>query len=359
LYQFSRYKGRHLPLDFLRGVAALGIVVHHYLAWTKIGGVQSLGTFGVYTFFILSALTMMMVYDQEFSSGIKVESLKAFYRNRFARIVPLLTLVATIYLLLAPGGSWDKTVIRLAQAVLTGTGLFAFHLPGYIGTGAGVWSLGIEILFYALFPMVCLLARSTTTWNFAIALVVSIVGQMALFSVIAPMYGKTPGTHFDFFNAFLMHAPFFVIGVLIYALPNGKIRGAFPIGAAIFLGAVASSLWIKIPVFTSQGYFLALTAACGLSVALLYRSELPPFLAAPSTFFGEISYSLYLLHPIVFNLWSKAGLNLTGPLNGTAFFLVAIGTAYLSHRFFEKPARDALRDRKASRPSDVPASSPL
>lgn len=359
MYQNARYDGRHLPLDFLRGLAALGIVVHHYLAWIKVGGVQSLGTFGVYTFFILSSLTMMMVYDRDFSAGIRADRLKAFYRNRFARIIPLLALVAAIYFLLAPGGSWDTVVSRVAKAFLTGTGLFAFHLPGYLGTGAGVWSLGIELLFYALFPIICLMARSATAGKITVALSVFLVGQMALFSVITPMYRKAPGDHFDFFNSFLMHAPFFLIGILIYAMPKDKIRWAFPAGAAIFLAAIGSSLAVKASVFTNQIYFLVLTAMCGLSVALLYRSEIPRVLAAPSYFFGEISYSLYLLHPLVFKLWTTAGLSLSGPTSGPAFFATTIGVSYLSCRFFEKPARDALRDRKASRGLDVPVSSPL
>jgi len=87
---------RHLPLDFLRGVAAFGIAVYHCLAWTKVVMVESLGRFGVYTFFILSALTMSMVYRREFSGKAVGPKLRAFYRNRLARIVPLLFVVAVI-----------------------------------------------------------------------------------------------------------------------------------------------------------------------------------------------------------------------------------------------------------------------
>jgi exopolysaccharide production protein ExoZ len=235
----------------------------------------------------------------------------------------------------------------------------AFHLPGYVGSGTGVWSLGVEALFYALFPGICLLARNSSRSAFLAALAVSVAGQVALFKIITPLYRQDPGAHFDFFNSFLMHSPFFLIGVLIYLLPKERIRGAFPAGIVVFIAAVGSSLLVKAPVFTTLPFFLALTAMCGISVGLLYRSEIPRFMAAPAAFLGNISYSIYLLHPLVYKGWTATGWNLSGPVSFVAFVTVAMGLSYLSYRFFEMPARNALRARKSqgSSPNSLPLAS--
>src|SRR5437016_1429365 len=92
----SKKVARHYPLDLLRGLAALGVAAYHFLASSGGTELQSLGTFGVYLFFALSALTMMMVYSHVFSKAIAVADLKSFYWNRISRILPLLAIVSLI-----------------------------------------------------------------------------------------------------------------------------------------------------------------------------------------------------------------------------------------------------------------------
>lgn len=91
---------RHHALDLVRGIAAVGVAVYHFLAWNEIAHIQSMGTFSVYLFFILSALTMMMVYGDRFRDSIKLDDIKAFYRNRVARLIPLLAGIALARLIL-------------------------------------------------------------------------------------------------------------------------------------------------------------------------------------------------------------------------------------------------------------------
>jgi len=57
-------------LDLLWGLAALGIAVYHFLYVAHGIAVESLGTFGVYLFFVLSGVTMMLFYGSTFSSAI-------------------------------------------------------------------------------------------------------------------------------------------------------------------------------------------------------------------------------------------------------------------------------------------------
>src|SRR4051812_48281662 len=87
---------RNHGLDLLRGLAALGVAIYHLIAWSHGTAIFSLGTFGIYTFFVLSGLTMMMVYAADFKDSVSFETLRQFYLNRISRILPLLLAVAVI-----------------------------------------------------------------------------------------------------------------------------------------------------------------------------------------------------------------------------------------------------------------------
>jgi peptidoglycan/LPS O-acetylase OafA/YrhL len=162
---------RNLSLDLLRGICALGIAVYHYMAWAKGYKLQSLGTFGVYTFFVISALVMMMSYAGDFRNEITVSALKDFFRNRAARILPLLALISILAAVRYRGDEG----MTLTKVVLTASGLFALHMPGFLSMTTGAWSLGIELLFYALFPVICILAANARITSLLIALAIAVV----------------------------------------------------------------------------------------------------------------------------------------------------------------------------------------
>lgn len=148
-------------LDYLRGVAALGILVYHYTSWTL--GVPSaqtplgrVGIYGVAIFYVLSGLTMYHVYAGRMDS---LRQVRTFFVRRAFRIFPLLWLVSIATLVLAR--KWPDPV----TAFLNATGLFGFvDWDGYIALGA--WSIGNELVFYALFPLVVLtLRRGWAFWG--------------------------------------------------------------------------------------------------------------------------------------------------------------------------------------------------
>ena len=83
-------KHTNLGLHLVRGCCALGVAGYHYLNWAYGIDVQCVGTFYVYTFFILSALRLTMVHSGEFSGSVSFGDLRRFYVKRCARILPLL-----------------------------------------------------------------------------------------------------------------------------------------------------------------------------------------------------------------------------------------------------------------------------
>jgi ABC-type polysaccharide/polyol phosphate transport system ATPase subunit len=181
----TRTGDRNHGLDLLRGLAALGIATFHFLADVGVD-IQSLGTFGVYVFFVLSGLTMMLVYADRFSANINRDDLIGFFWNRFTRIVPLLAAAALVSFVVASADiGWNRHLAaRALQSLLTGTGLFALHLPGYLSTVTGAWSLGIELAFYVVFPIVCLMVARARLAHLAVAIVVMVTAQQILLAIL-------------------------------------------------------------------------------------------------------------------------------------------------------------------------------
>lgn len=140
-------------LDYLRGFMAFAIMVYHYSSWTlhpfksdSVLGV--LGIYGVGIFYILSGLTLFIVYHEK----IEIGSLKSFFIKRVFRIFPLLWLSIFLSILLT------GTKYTLKTIVLNLTGLFGvFEIDKYIATGS--WSIGNELVFYLFFPIVLLIVN--------------------------------------------------------------------------------------------------------------------------------------------------------------------------------------------------------
>lgn len=212
----NRPAERNHGLDLIRGLASVGVAAYHFLHWNYSITLHSLGTFGVYVFFILSAVTMMMMrYESAFYAAIRADVLLAFYENRIARLLPLLALVSLL------AACWwvsrgDAVANQAARAILTATGTMGLHLPGFVSNATGAWSLGIEAVFYVVFPIVALLAARASAARCAITVVVFLAFQQAAIFLIADM----PLAQFwNYYITPVIFAPFFAIGILIHKAP--------------------------------------------------------------------------------------------------------------------------------------------
>jgi peptidoglycan/LPS O-acetylase OafA/YrhL len=132
---------------------ALSILLYHSASFANLGWsadastvLGRLGIYGVSIFFILSGLTLAHVYHASIGTA---EGVAKFFTRRAFRIWPLLTFVV---ILKAAGAWYAGTPYSPAIIVANMTGLFGFIRPtAYINTGA--WSIGNEMVFYALTPI--------------------------------------------------------------------------------------------------------------------------------------------------------------------------------------------------------------
>ncbi|MRI62380.1 acyltransferase, partial [Ornithobacterium rhinotracheale] len=142
-------------LDYLRGLCAFGIMLYHYLSWTK-GDLSAttfmgrLGIYGVSIFYILSGLTLFYVYYDKMN--FCKQDIISFAKKRIFRIFPLLWLVTFCSIVIS------RKIPDLFNLFLNLSGLFGFvRWTAYFS--AGVWSIGNELVFYAFFPFFILFSK--------------------------------------------------------------------------------------------------------------------------------------------------------------------------------------------------------
>lgn len=291
---------RLFTLDYLRGLAALGIMVFHYTSWLhgKLGGQSFLGRVGVYgvsIFYILSGLTLYYVYREKFHD---LNSISTFFIKRFFRIYPLLWLVMISTILL------NRNLPPLQELFLNFTGLFGFlDWDSYIGVG--VWSIGNELTFYVAFPFFMLTLKRSGLVFTILGLSIFAIYLFFAFLIIDPATDLSDQWR-NYVNP-LNQLFLFFSGIVV-----GHIFTQIPISTAVRLFLMLSSVLIFIFVPTGVEVVdtvfginrIVFTALCIIICIAFFNFNvnLPPGLQRLLSSLGEASYSVYLLHPVVYRL---------------------------------------------------------
>ncbi len=335
-------KQRIESLDWLRGLLAAAIMAYHLTGWgvgphdgaTVLG---RLGAYGVSMFFILSGLSIAHVYHRFITEP---QASRRFFVRRVFRIWPLLWLavavIAAFRLASGEGLSWKLIVLNL-------TTLFGFVRPSaYINTGA--WSIGNEMVYYAMTPLLLrLYNRSRLAGNLFTLLT---VGVGLLFSHHLLSTGATLATQWEtyinpFNNLFL-----YCCGVALYYNASGLRATRWQCLAALGL---AAATFVFYPVQGDQIHIVtgpARIAFCVASVTAVlafykYPAAVHPWLVAPLTQLGLMTYGVYLLHPVVWQTLSPlyarlgAGFMPVGAISLTVVLTLAF--AWGAYHFFEVP----------------------
>jgi exopolysaccharide production protein ExoZ len=329
-------------LDYLRGLAAFGIMIYHYLTWT-LGKYDAstfmgrLGIYGVSIFYVLSGLTLYYVYYNKMKPS--KDEIISFFKKRVFRIFPLLWLVTIVAILLS------KKVPDFGDLSLNLSGLFGFvKWDTYFSPG--VWSIGNELVFYVFFPFFVFFAKSSKSVLTILSGV--IFGLYLYFAFFKLSQDQTLGEQWRNYvnplNQVFLFLGGFLIGLLLHKL---KLSTAIVLlmmftGLGLFIFYPVSGDSIHLVTGINR---LIFTACCFLICISFYKITftLPSVIHKPLTLLGEASYSVYLLHPIIYTLTGIAFKfigNHVYVFPESVRLLTAVGStlliSYFVYQYFEK-----------------------
>lgn len=306
----SMSKNRLQSLDVLRGIAVLMVVAAHFLSRYMPGedlgtAMHSLGVGGVVLFFNLSGF---LVYRSITSLPVS-----AFILRRSAKIFPAYWVTIALYFLLSLTGAYDPMPgsVYFSNLVLLQDFLGGVLLFGHF------WTLVVEAKFYALVALAAPLYKK----HF------SVVVPAIFLALNMAFYLKTGRG-----STLLTNMPIFFSGVLACcAIQNGWTRSD-RLKLLVYLLTVAPSMLFFQQYSRIEYAVYVVASAAALVVALLH-----PFANGWLSYFGRISYSLYLLHPVLgFRIETYlVGHGVPDPIATLLAVLASIGLADLCYRLIE------------------------
>lgn len=333
--------GRLNNLDYLRGIAASGIMVYHYLSWT-VGKFSSedfmgrVGIYGVSIFYILSGLTLYYVYRNRLT--LDLTGLSDFFRKRALRIFPLLWLATTASIVMS------RQIPPFSTLLYNYTGLFGL-LDWDNSIAQGAWSIGNELVFYLFFPLFIYCARKSRFYILAVSAVLFFTYLYFTYRIF-PASGNVSKWK-DYVNP-LNQVFLFLAGFLLGFVFSEKKIPSLP---ALGLIAVGLTLFVSYPVNGNQDLLyvgnarMIFTLSCILICLGFYKfnGQLPAPVDKSLSFLGEVSYSVYLLHPLVmstFNFVTNSGKvplfrNLI-PYRVPVCIALTLIASYFVYNYFEK-----------------------
>lgn len=364
------------PLQFLRGIAASGVVIEHllerYLRREAIPNTlpdftSVLGQVGVATFFAISGFIMVHISLRD---GRRPPTGRAFLRNRYLRVAPLyylMTLLIVLFGWLAHRfGAGSGTSFRLPSA---SEFLLSFAFIPHRGANGLIqpiyglgWTLHYEMFFYLLFAAG--LALGARRGAYAVLALLCLL-------VIAGTGIDAPPTRIGLsVVAYVFTRPimaYFAIGIVI-ALVRHRLGNRLPVLpvpliAAIAFTALAAAAFVPgdrsgmISTTVSTALAMAATAAAlGATVLLVPTpSSRSTSFSRFSRAFGNASYSMYLTHSFILGAFASATASIVthGMPALVAMALLACVTCFaigwLSWRLIEQPIARIVSGRRQTR----------
>jgi exopolysaccharide production protein ExoZ len=336
-------------IQYLRGLAALTVLISHTLQWPLASMSQSLlrsGRLGVEIFFVISGFIITLVGGDGPFDPLR------FARRRAWRIVPLYwsaTLAVTVLALALPA------LFRTTVPTLTGVLDSLFFIPSEIPKapllGVG-WTLDYEIFFYLVF--VCLAGLTSEIRTLAVCMGLGIlvtVGQLTsnasdlqYFYTSPSLIGFAAGTVLaqawrHGLVARLVLLPRWALGltpllltITFFLIPASDEAGRAPISFHLTMSAAA----------------LAIVAG---ALALEATGRLSPYRGL--YYLGDASYSVYLFHLFAVGAgWAvvhKLAPQQTLPVYLAAALIIsalALASGLVAHHLLERPLLKMSRETK-------------
>ncbi|MBN2974455.1 acyltransferase [Roseomonas aeriglobus] len=328
-------------LDLLRGLCALAVAVFHYHSW---GGLQFpsafegflaiCGTYGVSVFFVLSGFSLAHGYGDRFGDMVTASALLRYGRRRVGRLAPLF--MAVVLASLAGKLLSGKDVPDIYAIAANLTLVFGFIDPAQTPVIGG-WSIGVEVVFYVVFPILLLLRQHMKiVVTFSIFLTAWTSSRLGGLETLEQGWRLYVGP--------ANHLVFFATG----AFAALKLRDRAPIKDIVGLALVAAILLVVVLLSIGVDELAAVTglrrlALVPLSILLVIATSRIRIgrLSLIASLSGGASYPLYLIHPLFFFLAARLL-----PANSIFFSLILLGAiivAVLIDYMIDKPLQRRIK----------------
>ena len=301
---YSIKADRLYSVDALRGFAALYVLVYHVVLMPDpklslppwVHPLILNGDSGVTLFFVISAFTLC--YTLRARNWETRLTLK-FYLRRFFRIVPLYY-TWLVFMALRAWGLSDVLHHKRELIIYLG---FGFNFVPGLQQGLVLlsWTLGVEMVFYLLFPLVF---RLVNTMGKALVLLgFCLLIARAHFLLIQSSSSSNVAWH-QFYFSFFHQLPVFAVGILAY-FGYERIKRCQQVPKTWGILLIVCSLvglFLLPYVFVEQLLIPKAYAMGGIYAFLLLGLTICPTALVVNrftVFYGTISYSLYLNHPLL------------------------------------------------------------
>jgi peptidoglycan/LPS O-acetylase OafA/YrhL len=373
--------GRIAALDGMRGAAVLWVVAFHYVGFrgptgdpwiAALASVPVLdrlvrnGYLGVDLFFLLSGFLLALPWCLNARANRPAPAARDFYARRIRRIVPayyiqLFLLFALVMPLLHGRGYWKSDLyvdlwnaVAHALFIHNSTPLTASSL----NANGALWSLAVEVQFYALLPLVVPLVVRAPRAMLAAAIGLTLWWQWGARHGLQPLVDMqlALGAHWHWSEEIVRYlltmqlpeyAAQFTLGMVLarawVALRDDAAPRWLPRVLAPGALAAAGLLWWSLAgsgAIAPEHARLVAALALGVLLFVAAASHRPAVQAllgrGPLAFAGRISYSAYLYHVPLLLLWNKYARGIDGWLALPAFTTLLACVAWLSWRYVEQ-----------------------
>lgn len=336
--------GRFGPLDGMRGVGALSIVICHVCQFSsQVCRAETcdvaFGYLAVDMFFILSGFVISFSYDPRFAAGM---TFRQFMVARIVRLYPIFFICALIgtipfvWYALHGQGSRGRLLVTFATNILMLPSPTYPVQPDPFPLVSPAWSLFFE-LFVANVSY-ALIWKHLTNRLLGAIIGISLLALCAAIVVTGTVDGGSLWKTFPV--GFLRVLYGFYTGVAVHRFFLHRTPPSVP--SFVILALIAASFWPQLHGWLAPAYEL-------LCIVLVYplliylgasaRERMPRL----GSLLGEMSYSLYLAHIPIFLLMLAVvrliGYTPTGLFPWVTLVGITIAFAFGLSYFYDRPAR--------------------
>ncbi len=310
------------------------------------------GYLGVDIFFLLSGFILSHVYHDDFKLDFR-QRYKNFMISRIARIYPVHAFILVFYiayLTVAQLAGFKNDPVRFDEYVELLKQLFLIHAWGfsdYLNWNVPSWSISVELFAYLLFPFLIVEFRQDKLMWRLVRLLLSFIGLGLLC-----YYRK--GLNFSLDYGLVRIFFEFNIGCALYGIAKSDVISIRTWNWVFNLSIAALIIYFLFdvpPIYEALFEVIITVFICGLFKG---KGTIQKVLGSQIMFYlGEISFSIYMSHWLVFRMFANISDRLPSIFNDTfaAVTTVIILTLIISHLLYtyvEMPGRKYIRKYKYS-----------